>query len=273
MRQLLRSVLLRDEDRHVEIGDDPALAAWLAEERYPFTGWDFSHIYDRWTEEHPPWSYEDLARDALRGARSAVDLGTGGGERLSTLADVFPVQMFATEAYPPNQAIARRRLEPLGVTVVAYESADVVGGPLPFADGSLDVVLDRHESYDAREVARVLAAGGRFLTQQVDGRDKPDLLALFGLTPAYPEVALEPFVAAAEAAGLVIERAEEWWGDSVFADIGALVYYVKATRTVPEFSVARYETVLRGLEERLRASGALRFRCGRFVLAARKPAA
>jgi len=137
-------VLLRDEDRKVEIAPDAKLEAWRAEERHPFTGWDFSHIYDRWTEEPPPWSYEELARDALRGARSAVDLGTGGGERLSTLADAFPVQMFATEAYPPNQAIARRRLEPLGVTVVPSESADVVGGPLPFADGSLDLVLDWH---------------------------------------------------------------------------------------------------------------------------------
>ena len=208
----------------------------------------------------------------MRGARSAVDLGTGGGERLSRLADAFPKRMFATEAYPPNEAIARARLAPLGVTVVPYRSEDVVGGPLPFADGELDVVLDRHESYDAREVARVLAPGGRFVTQQVDGRDKPELLALFGLPPAYPEVALGPFVAAAKAAGLIIERAEEWWGDSSFADIGALVYYLKATRTVPEFSVARYQTVLLGLEDRLRASGAVRFRCGRFVLAARKPA-
>ena len=111
------------------------LAAWRAEEQAPFSGWDFSHIYDRWTEEHPPWSYDDLAREALRSARSAADLGTGGGERLSTLADTFPARMFATEAYPPNLAIARAKLEPLGVTVVPYESADVVGGPLPFAEG------------------------------------------------------------------------------------------------------------------------------------------
>jgi SAM-dependent methyltransferase len=250
-----------------------SLATWEAEEQHPFSGWDFSHIHDRWSEEQPPWSYEDLARDALRGARSAVDLGTGGGERLSRLADAFPERMFATEAYPPNFAIARARLEPLGGTVVAYESADVVGGPLPFADGSLDAVIDRHESYDAREVARVLSPGGRFVTQQVDGRDKPDLLEAFGLTPALPEVRLEPFVAAAEAAGLVIERAEEWWGDSVFRDVGALVYYLKATRTVPDFSVARYRSVLQGLADRLRASGSLTFRCGRFVLAARKPVA
>jgi SAM-dependent methyltransferase len=253
-----------------EIPDDPKLAAWEAEEQHPFSGWDFSHIHGRWSEEQPPWSYEELARKALYGARSAVDLGTGGGERLSLLADAFPRRMFATEAYPPNAAIAHDRLGPLGVTVVAYRSADVVGGPLPFADGSLDAVLDRHESYDAREVARVLAPGGRFLTQQVDGRDKRELLEAFGRRPAYPEVVLERFVSAAKAAGLVIERAEEWWGDSAFEDVGALVYYLKATRTVPDFSVARYRSVLQDLQHRLRSSGALRFRCGRFVLAARK---
>jgi SAM-dependent methyltransferase len=251
--------------------NEAVLERWRREETAPFSGWDFSHIYDRWTDEHPPWSYEQLAREALRGARSAVDLGTGGGERLSALAAAFPERMFATEAYPPNEAIARARLEPLGVTVVPYEAADVVGGPLPFADGSLDVVLDRHESYDAREVARVLAPGGRFLTQQVDGHDKPDLLALFRLTPAFPQVALEPFVRAATAAGLTVDRAEEWWGESAFTDVGALVYYLKATRTVPDFSVARYESVLLSLDERLSASGALRFRCGRFVLVAHKP--
>lgn len=254
------------------MASETSIQSWLQEEAAPFTGWDFSHIYNRWTEEHPPWPYDDLAREALSGARSAVDLGTGGGERLSKLADAFPEQIFATEAYPPNLQIARARLGPLGVTVVAYESVDVLGGPLPFADDSLDAVLDRHESYDAREVARVLAPGGRFLTQQVDGRDKQDLLERFGLTPAFPQVALQPFAAAVEAAGLVVERAEEWWGNSVFTDVGALVYYVKATRTVPDFSVARYESILRSLQAELTATGALRFRCGRFLLSARKPA-
>ncbi len=101
MRSVLRPVLLGNEDRNVQVAD-PKLAAWRAEEEHPFSGWDLSHIYDRWTEEHPPWSYVELARDALRGARSGVDLGTGGGERLSALADAFPERMFATEAYDPR---------------------------------------------------------------------------------------------------------------------------------------------------------------------------
>lgn len=200
-----------------------------------------------------------------------MDLGTGGGERLSRLADAFPGLMFATEAYPPNLDIARTRLAPLGVTVLPYEAADVVGGPLPFPDGSLDAVLDRHESYDPREVARVLGPGGRFVTQQVDGSDASDLLALFGLAPRLPEVRLDQFVPAAEAAGLVIERAEEWWGESAFDDVGALVYYLNATQTVPDFSVERYRSVLLDLEHRRREAGPLTFRCGRFVIAARRP--
>ena len=57
----------------------------------------------------------------------------------------------------------------------------------------------------------------------------------------------------------------------MFSDVGALVYYIKATRMVPDFSVERYESVLRGFDAQLSASGGLSFRCGRFVLAARKP--
>lgn len=71
---------------------------------------------------------------------------------------------------------------------------------------------------------------------------------------------------------MAIERAEEWWGGSTFADIGALVYHVKATRTIPDFSVARYAPLLRTLDRRFHADGVVRFRCGRFVLAARRPA-
>lgn len=250
---------------------DALLESWLREEAEPFRGWDFSHLRGRWQEEHPQWSYTDLARAALRGARSAVDLGTGGGERLSQLADAFPPRMFATEAYPPNVAIARDRLAPLGVMVVQYRSEDLIGGPLPFANGSLDVVLDRHESYDAREVARVLAPGGRFLTQQVDGESLADLLARFGSQPPVPEVKLARFVTDAERAGLCVERAERWWGESAFRDVGALVHYLKALPwEVPDFSVAKYEPVLRDLQMQLDREGALRFRAGRFLIAARK---
>jgi SAM-dependent methyltransferase len=222
------------------------IAAWSNEESQPFSGWDFTHLRRRYSEEKPPWSYEELARDVLRGARTAVDLGTGGGEVLAKLSDAFSGRIVVTEARPP--------------------------AALPFRDASFDAVLDRHEAYDAREVARMLAPGGVFLTQQVDGRSHADLLAWFGTEPHWPDVTVDRLAAALVRAGLDIELARSSWGTISFLDVGALVYYLRAIPwEVPDFSVDRFRPELLGLQRRLEETGALRFDEGRFVIRARKP--
>jgi SAM-dependent methyltransferase len=247
------------------------IASWSNEESQPFSGWDFGHLRRRYSEEKPPWSYEDLARDTLHGVRAAVDLGTGGGEVRAALADAFPPRMVATEAYPPNWAVARDRLHPAGAFVVAY-SADETSSVLPFRDAAFDAVLDRHEAYDAREVARVLAPGGVFLTQQVDGRSHADLLGWFGTEPHWPDVTVERLAADLARAGLAIELARSWRGTISFSDVGAVVYYLKAIPwEVPDFSVGRFRAELLGLQRRLEETGVLRFDEGRFVIRARKP--
>jgi SAM-dependent methyltransferase len=253
------------------MGEADLIAAWSKEEAQPFRGWDFGYLRRRYTEEKPPWSYEDLAREILRKSASAVDLGTGGGEALSRLSDTFPGRMIATEAYPPNWAIARDRLAPAGAHVVAYK-ADETSSVLPFRDAAFDAVLDRHEAYDAREVARVLTPGGVFLAQQVDGRSHADLLGWFGTEPHWPNVTLERLAADLARAGLDIEIARSWWGTISFADVGALVYYLRAIPwEVPDFSVHRFTPELLGLHRLLGDSGSLRFSEGRFVIRARKP--
>ena len=250
---------------------DLHLETWLREEAAPFVGWDFSHLAGRWHEEQPPWSFEELARGALTAARSAVDLGTGGGERLARLAEAFPPTMIATEGYRPNVEVARRRLAPLGVSVVEYESKELIRGPLPFERDSISVVLDRHESYDPTEVARVLEPGGIFLTQQVDSRNLGDLRERFGVRPS-TDVTVQRFSSDLEGAGLQVERAEEWWGVSLFADLGAVVYYLKSIPwSVPGFSVATHEPALRSLQLQVDHGETLSFRAGRFLIVARKP--
>ncbi len=247
------------------------VATWASEEAQPFSGWDFDHIRRRISEEKPPWSYEELARGVLRGATTAVDLGTGRGEALAELSDTFPDRMVATEAYPPNWAVARDRLAPAGASVVAY-AADETSSLLPFRDASFDAVLDRHEAYEAHEVARVLAPGGVFLTQQVDGRSHADLLGWFGTTPHWPDVTVDRLAADLVRAGLDIELARSWWGTISFLDVGALVYYLKAIPwEVHDFSVERFKPELLGLQRRLEETGSLRFDEGRFVIRARKP--
>ncbi len=69
-----------------------------------------------------------------------LDMGTGGGEFLSSLAP-FPPYTCATEAYPPNVPIAKARLEPLGIEVFQISEDNF----LPIPDNTLDLVINRHE--------------------------------------------------------------------------------------------------------------------------------
>lgn len=255
--------------------DDPVtILRWLeAEFARPFTGWDFSHLAERMEEAATPWDYRRLVAAALPTATAMLDMGTGGGEFLASLGPVPPVAM-ATEGYAPNLPIARDRLEPLGVRVVAVEEDSA----LPFGDALFDLVVNRHESYDPNEVRRVLRPGGRFLTQQVGGTNDRDLNRLLG-APGGDDFAGWDLAAARAglvAAGLTVVTAEEAFPASRFRDAGAVVAYLKSVPwQVPDFSVSRYAERLLALHRRIVAEGPLAVGGHRFLLVAeqRPPAA
>ncbi len=242
------------------------LALWRERFEEPNRGWDFSFLDGQIQADEPPWSYDELAREALAGARSALDLGTGGGEVLLRLADALPDDTLATEGWAPNLPVATEALAPHGIPVVPYDSETDVR--MPFEDERFDVVLDRHESYDAAEVFRVLRPGGMFVTQQVDGRDFEEMHALFGGAPAYSHVTSANLRAEAEAAGFAVEDTREWAGSVRFADVAAFVSYVRMVPwEVPDdFSVDRYADRLLALREE-----DLVFTRRMFVLVCRRP--
>ena len=199
---------------------------WLREEEQPFTGWDFSHLDGRLRGEREPWSYMDRAAELMRGSSSVIDLDTGGGEKLLGLREHWPARVVATEDYAPNFELASERLSPVGVEVVRSAVSDTA--PMPFRDGEFDLVLNRHAQFNPSEVARVLSPGGTFLTQQVHGMWLWDLQAAFDAPPSLPHNSPAKYVPNLEAAGLVMEPVEEWEWRMVFADVGAIVYYLKA---------------------------------------------
>src|SRR5207248_7054584 len=131
---------------------------------------------------------------------SALDMGTGGGERFLLLRDHWPDAVTVTEEYPPNLALVQQRLEPLGVRVVEARLTDV--DPLPFADNEFDLILNRHSAFNSGEVGRVLARGGTFFTQQVHGHSSEDLLAEFHAHPQWPDSTPDKYVPRLQAAGL-----------------------------------------------------------------------
>jgi SAM-dependent methyltransferase len=252
-------------------------------ERQAFVGWDFTWLAERRRVQPPPWDFAALVADRARRSRHLLDLGTGGGEWLSRLP-YQPVLTVATEAWAPNVPIAAKRLRPLGISVIqvhgARDNADQGGvessGRLPFLSASFALVSTRHEAFVAAEVARVLVAGGRFLTQQVGHGDADDFYDLLGL-PRPPVLSrtwtLSLATTQVEDAGLEVLASGESEEQTDFLDVGAFAWYLKAISwTVPAFSIASFRPRLAELHDRLRTVGPLVVRQPRFWLEARRPA-
>ena len=243
---------------------------WKREEEQPFCGWDFSYLDGKWEEDLPPWSYMDQVMALLRGTCSLLDLGTGGGEKLLSLRELWPPRVAVTEGYAPNLRLARERLGPLGVQVVESETAP--SDLLPFEDGMFELVIDRHSGFDIAEVERVLAPGGTFLTQQVDGTNLADLSAAFGCEQPWTWFTLEWVLDRIAETSLVVEQAEAWNGVTRFHSVGALVYYLKAVPWAVEgFTVETHLPILLKLQDRLEREGMLEFTCKSMIVQVRKP--
>lgn len=236
---------------------------WRAAAAEPFSGWSFSHMAI--DEQKPPWSYPDLASEALRRGRRALDLDTGGGELLADLRHAWPQTVIAAEAWLPNLPVAAKRLKALAANVVGATAARP---GLPFQDGAFDTVLGRHALVDADEVARVLARGGRLVTQQVGPNNHFDLRAAFGVDdPREPGFA--EWTEAASSCGLRVLEHGEWTGTTVFADVRAMVQFLTAVPwTVAGFDVDTHVDVLARLHERHLAGEPLAFHARRWYVVA-----
>ncbi|MFZ6026221.1 MAG: class I SAM-dependent methyltransferase [Chloroflexota bacterium] len=243
---------------------------WVAQAlAQDFSGWDFSYLKDRWLDGQPSWGYHRLVFDRSRAVKTLLDMGTGGGEFLATLAPL-PPQTWATEGYPPNVPVAQQRLAPLGAHVVPVSGEEA---QLPFADRAFDLVINRHESFDAAEVKRILRPGARFVTQQVGGQYGTGLNEwLQGRVEyVYADWSLRRAVGQLEDAGLRILHKGEEFTPLHFFDIGAVVFYLKVVSwQVQDFSVERYGERLLALHDHIEQNGAFKITGHYFWIEAEK---
>ncbi len=231
-------------------------------------GWEFSWLDGRASEERPPWGYQRLMGERMARAIVALDVQTGGGEVLAGVATLASTTV-ATESWPPNVARARQNLGPRGVTVVADRDEP----PLPFQDNTFDLVVSRHPVRAWwSEIARVLAPGGTYLSQEIGTRSVYELIEFF-LGPQLADFrADEKSRAAAEAAGLEVVDLRTARLRMEFHDIGAVVYFLrKVIWTVPGFTVAAYLPKLHELHDKITADGPFVAHSARMLIEARKP--
>ncbi|MFC7241055.1 class I SAM-dependent methyltransferase [Catellatospora aurea] len=239
----------------------------------PVDGWDFGWFAGRATEQRPSWGYARLLAERAGTATAVLDVQTGGGEVYAEVlarAAHRPATAAATESWPPNLALARRNLAPLGVTVA--EAAD--GAALPFPDASFDLVASRHPTVtNWAETARVLAPGGHYLSQQIGAGSMRELSEFF-LGPVDPGTGRLPQTLAAEAqaAGLTVTDLRPQALRTEFYDVAAVIVFLrKVIWTVPGFSVERHHDRLVAMDARIRADGPFVAHSQRFLLAAHRP--
>jgi SAM-dependent methyltransferase len=233
-------------------------------------GWDFSHIADKYEEEHDiPWDYDSLVRQYLKKDMKLLDYDTGGGEFLLSLGHPYE-NTAATEGFPPNVKLCQEKLIPLGIDL--KECSDPA--KLPFEDSSFDLVINRHGDFCPEELYRVLKPGGLFITQQVGDRNDLDLVRMVFPDTEDPTSGLHLSVQqrAFEQAGFEIVRAEEHFGQIRFYDVGAFVWFARIIEwEFPGFSVDSCFDRLLQIQAQLEQKGSIDGTTHRYLIIARKP--
>lgn len=250
---------------------DELLKLWLQEEEAAHIhGWDFSHIRGRYeVEQDLPWNYEAIVKQYLHPEQKLLDIDTGGGEFLLSLGHPCH-NLAATENYPPNVELCRRKLLPLGID---FRQADG-GGNLPFSDQSFDIVINRHGDFNPQEIGRVLKDGGIFITEQVGAENDRELVALLlhevpelPFPKQYLKIARTDF----EESGFSVIREEEAFRPIKFWDVGALVWFARIIEwEFPGFQVSDCLDRLYHAQEMLEQNGVIEGRIHRFLLVASK---
>ena len=246
------------------------IESWKAEERIAYIhGWDFSHITGRYLEQDDlPWDYRQIVGKYLTPDKKILDIDTGGGEFLLSLNHPHP-HTAATDNYPPNVELCRETLLPLGIDFRPGDGK----GILPFADGSFDLVINRHGDFNPQDICRVLKPGGIFITQQVGAENDRELVQLLcGDTPLpFPDQYLATASSAFRSAGFDILEAEEAFRPIRFYDVGALVWFARIISwEFPGFSVETNLRQLLNAQQQLETAGSIDGTIHRFLLVARK---
>ncbi len=239
------------------------------EEKAHIHGWDFSHIRGRFQSDNDlPWDYGKIIKQYLKNHFNILDYDTGGGEFLLSLKHPFN-KTSATEGYPPNIKLCEEKLLPLGIDF--KECSDPT--KVPFPDASFDMIINRHGSFDPKEIFRMLKKGGFFITQQVGEDNDRDLveMVLPGTKKTFPHMNMTEQRLIFKRSGFHILHAQEAYRPIWFYDIGAFVWFAHIIEwEFPGFCVDKCFDKLLEMEKIINVKGRLKGTIHRYLLVVQK---
>ncbi|SYW13959.1 methyltransferase domain-containing protein [Oenococcus oeni] len=246
------------------------LQQWLNEEKLAkrFTGWDFSHLNNRWYNERLPWNYSEIVKQHLKSTDQLLDTGTGDAELLLSFGHPYD-HTAVTETWQPNIDLLKKKLAPLGVQLYASRQENY----MPNVSNNFDMITNSHDGLNFVSIVHCLKPDGLFITEQVGATNNYSLSSFLSdkYVPAYPQNTLVEVVSKFVEHGFQIMQSDVAYPKIRFYDVGALVYYATIISwEFPAFSVLKCQTQLKQLQNIIDQTGFIESNEDRFLLVAKK---
>jgi SAM-dependent methyltransferase len=196
-------------------------------------GWDFSKLLI--TYEGIEWDFYEEVMKRCKKEDVLLDIGTGGGESILSIASSlhFTIGIDLSSSMVETAEVNLKKSKLSNTRFFQMSSDD-----LQFPNGFFDVISSRHAPFNSIEVARVLKAGGIFLTQQVSEADKLNIKKAFGRGQSFDEIdgtLKEIYIQELKKAGFSKIQSLEYNATTYFQRTEDLIFLLKHTPIVPNF--------------------------------------
>lgn len=196
-------------------------------------GWNFSDLKVTVEGEAPDFYGE--VRRRCSGSDVLLDIGTGGGEQILSLADHVGSLVGIDNSFGMTET-ANRNLAGSGKTNVRFLQME--SDQLEFPAGSFHIATSRHAPFNAAEIAKVLKPGGLFMTQQVSEHDKRNIKEWFGRGQCYGEedgASKRTYISELTDAGFTGIEFREYDMTETYETVEDLLFLLKYTPILPGF--------------------------------------
>jgi len=232
-------------------------------------GWDFSKVKS--VSEGVAWDFYDEVIQSCKKSDLLLDIGTGGGEALLSIAD-SALLLIGIDLSTGMIETALNNLKQSNKPNIRFLQMDAE--KLDFPDHLFNVVSCRHSAFSAKEIAKVLVNDGVFLAQQVSENDKLNLKEAFGRGQAFGTkkgVLKNQYIAELADAGFTDIQSFEYNATDYFETDEDFIFLLKHTPIVPNFGQSETDfQILQQFIKNNQTEKGIRTNSERFMITARK---
>jgi hypothetical protein len=144
---------------------------------------------------------------------------------------------------------------------------------MPIAGAHIDVIIDRHAPFNAREVSRILKLGGIFITQQVSEGDKRNFKEVFQRGQLYGEkvgTLKKRYLVELQEASIRIIKEQTVNTTEYYESMDDVIFLLANTPIIPNFDLKKEQDKLEKIERKFKTDKGMRANSERFLIVGRK---